>query len=377
MCSAVAAVAVDHALGCQMDPDILAAIARLMEEQERRAAARGQAAASGQSDPTIGEILDAYCAHRSAERNTAAARQVTEETDHARGVHVRPFWGGLRLSECSTEKVEEYRQLRAGQKTQYGRLTAVGTRNQEIIWLKAALNWAVETRRIMANPLDRAHCEPDPAHRETVVDRRQLEMLLRCAHPTLALMITVSWELGLRQGEVRMLRHDQIRDQLVTLSDGTREVAKVLVLPGRKTKTKRPRVIPLSETAAAAIAAAPTWPGCVWVFGNPRNGQLPIPKPTVYRWFRLARDRSCITGVDGEAVWFHSLRHSWATDMTANGCPWPAVRAGGGWQSEQVAARYQHVSPEILGVLREAMQARRAGPQATAPQPQKSTAVKK
>jgi len=131
-------------------------------------------------------------------------------------------------------------------------------------------------------------------------------------------------ETGLRRGELYRLEWDAIQPTTLTV---------------RRSKSGKPRTIPLSERAKAAIAA----------LGNGKRKQSfreALPSPGwLYRRLREAGRRAGLGG----GVGVHTLRHAFATGLADAGVPITRAAALLGHASVTVTQRYYSHLPEYAG----------------------------
>lgn len=169
---------------------------------------------------------------------------------------------------------------------------------------------------------------PPPNQRERFLSRAEADRLLSKlpAGPKRGIVIAVL-ETGMRRGEVLPLAWREVISE-----------ERVIRLPGDRTKTGKPRLIPLSPTLTALLEQASR--STPWVFPNPETGRPYYdPQP----WFPKACEEAGLGDFH-----FHDLRHTFAS--------WWVQRSGSprtlqevlGHQSAQTTKRYSHLDAEHL-----------------------------
>jgi integrase len=165
----------------------------------------------------------------------------------------------------------------------------------------------------------------------------------------MAAFLEVAAALGARRGEVLALRWSDIQDGRVTIARSLTQTKQVLEFKG--TKTERPRVVKVPESALAAIEAhrkrqdefrhqfGPDYRADLdLIFANP-DGTLLKPDSVSASVSALCRRLKLPKGVS-----LHSLRHTHTSHLLANGVPLPVVSARLGHSSVRVTAEiYSHM----------------------------------
>lgn len=151
-----------------------------------------------------------------------------------------------------------------------------------------------------------------------------METFIRMGQPAAADVFAVLIDTALRWGELERLRG----------ADYDRELSHLKV---EITKTGRPRVVPLTQRASAALAR------------NVGSREDPI-FPFSYRQFRhlFETAKDTIGLGDDRQVTIHLLRHTCASRLAAKGIPLPQLQAFGGWTSLAALQRYVHLDVAAL-----------------------------
>jgi integrase len=145
--------------------------------------------------------------------------------------------------------------------------------------------------------------------RHVYLTREQVRALARAAGGEAGDAILLAVLTGLRQGELLRLTPDMIRDGCIVLD--------------ARTKSGRPRIVPLPPEAARIVARRLPWGLTV---DSLRNA-----------WER-ARDAAGLPGVR-----FHDLRHCYASFLVQGGASMTTVRDLLGHSSLAVTSRYAHL----------------------------------
>lgn len=152
---------------------------------------------------------------------------------------------------------------------------------------------------------------PEHSDRHVYLTPENVDLLARCAEPITADMIRFAALTGLRRGEMLALQPDQVRDGVLYLTT--------------RTKTNRPRAIPLPPQAARIASKRLPW--------GISTDQLAA------RW-SVARTAANLP----HAHW-HDLRHTYASWLVQAGQSLTAVRDLLGHSSLAVTHRYAHLAP--------------------------------
>jgi integrase len=127
-------------------------------------------------------------------------------------------------------------------------------------------------------------------------------------------IVIVLADTGCRRMEILRLRWDQ-----------TDLGAGIVTLGAENTKSGRPRKVPLSQRAVAAIKGVRPRPPSPYVFTR-RSGKPHNPRH-LYRLYQRAVAAAGLQGVNGEPITFHTLRHSFVSQARRRGIPERTVMA--------------------------------------------------
>ena len=169
---------------------------------------------------------------------------------------------------------------------------------------------------------------PEATPRTRFLSHDEYRRLLAAAGPHLRPIIETAVATGMRLEELLSLKWEHV--------DLERREVRLVV-----TKSKQPRVIPLSDRAVAIIAAAArSAQASPYVFTNPASGSR---FKTVKRAFRTACRRAGV-----QDMRFHDLRHTFATRLVQSGVDLYVVKELLGHKTITMTMRYAHHYPESL-----------------------------
>ena len=244
--------------------------------------------------------------------------------------HLRPVFGGRRLSEIDTVTIRSYiRQRRSDG-------AAASTINKEIGVFSSAISYAQKERgwRVL-NPVKGIRLK-EPAGRVRWLTNAESQALIEAASDDprarhLPDFITLALHTGMRKGELLGLEWCRVDLQ-----------RNLVYLEAEHTKTKRRRSIPINADARSALLnrarhRADQCPDSPWVFCH-RGGQR---IQDVKTSFATACRRAAIANFR-----IHDLRHTCAAWLVQAGTPLDRVRDLLGHTSITTTEIYAHLSPD-------------------------------
>jgi integrase len=202
---------------------------------------------------------------------------------------------------------------------------SANTVNREQAYLRAVFN---ETIRLghwkKSNPLDTLRAFKIDERELSYLEREQiatlLEQLKKSRNTHVSLVAKVCLATGARWGEAESLRSSQIRNGQIQFV---------------KTKSSKPRAVPITETLENALKAHYEAAG---------DGERLF--ASAYSAFREALIQAKLKLADGQLT--HILRHSFASHFMMNGGNILALQKVLGHHSLTMTMRYAHLSPEHL-----------------------------
>jgi integrase len=195
--------------------------------------------------------------------------------------------------------------------------------------LSSLFSFAERSGWLNQNPLARVDKRslPEAQPRTRFLSKEEYRRLLSASKPHLKPIIEMAIETGLRSEELLGLRWDQL--------DLDRREVRLTV-----TKSKQPRVVPLSNRSVAIFVATAPIGSSPFVFTNPSTGNR---YKTVKRAFQTTCRRSGI-----EDFRFHDLRHTFASWAVQNGADLYRLSRILGHSTLQMTTRYAHLATEQL-----------------------------
>ena len=264
------------------------------------------------------------------------------------------YFGGKRLSEITPAAIEQYRAWRRTTTSRRGRAVTPATINRELACLKRMFNVARKGLIVLkggipgANPMAMVSLEREHNERDRVLSSEEFRCLHDAAAPWLQPMLLVAYYTGMREGEIRSLRWDQIDLKSWTIR-----------LKSRDTKTDEGRIIPLNQTLTTTFKTATRYVRCPWVFVSPAklDRWQANPEQVDPRYHATsvthAFERACKkTGV--ALATFHDLRHTFVTNARRAGIDYFRIMAITGHKTMAVFKRYNTIDQrDLQGAIRQ------------------------
>jgi len=238
-----------------------------------------------------------------------------------------PFFGSKLLTDITPQDIEKYRAQR--RKRDGVTPASLQTVNNDHIVLKHCLNTAVRRGLLQSNPAAKVPL-PDPNNsRDRVLTDDEWTRLYDAAKPHLKPVLLLAYQLGQRLSEILGLTWDR-----VDLKRG------FVQLRSQDTKTKKPRLIPMTPDVRLALLGLAKVRRLasrhVFLF-NKR------PLRDFRTSFRTAMSEAGVSGFR-----FHDLRHCAATNLRRAGIDTTTAMQIVGHTYPQMWKRYNHIQEADL-----------------------------
>lgn len=242
-----------------------------------------------------------------------------------------------------------------------GKALSPTTRNLALRRTKAVLRWGMAEGRTCDSPFLRVKQEPARGKRQTEIPEDDDARVADAVPSEVGVFYRVMAGTGMRGGEVRLLRWDQI-----DLPTGT------IRLAWDETKGRRAAVITLSDDAIAALKKMPR--KGPHVFPSKRTGK-PLSYSHFYSNLRAAFERLGLKAAPGDGrVHPHDTRHSVATRLKRRGAELTDIQGVLRHVNISQTAQYIVTRAEEIAAAARLLNGPRKGPHRA---PRKQTATRK
>ncbi len=243
-----------------------------------------------------------------------------------------PYFGHLRLDEVNQSHVNRFV---AEQKT------STKTINNKLTVLSTMLRYAASIG-LIEEPKLKCHVKSMSPDIVAVPADEVAKLIVKATDDRFRLAVLLASEGGLRVSEIRGLQHTDVRGGQLTVRRAIDQAGNV----GSPKHDKR-RSVPLSPTLATALANVPK--RGLWVVAQDDG------EPMRYEQLRDGLNALYeLAGIDvpvsesGVTMPWHSLRHSFGTELAARGVPIPVIKELMGHASIATTMRYVTVTGSQL-----------------------------
>lgn len=225
------------------------------------------------------------------------------------------------------------------------------TRNLQLTRLKAMVSWAVTDGLIYDSPIRRMKREKARGHRRTEISEDDDERVADKLPLAVSVLFQVQMGTGMRIGEVRQLRWDQIDLE-----------AKTIFLAWDESKGRKAETISLTQAAADALRLMPRVPGSPYVFVSDRTGR-PLTYTHFWSFLRGAFDDLGLKAAPGDGrVHPHDTRHSVASRLNRRGAKLTDIQGILRHTNLAQTAQYIHTRAEEIAAAAALLELPRKGP---------------
>ena len=246
--------------------------------------------------------------------------------------NIKPFLGEYFISQITISVLKKWQLWLREEK---GLSNATINRSRNV--LMHVLDYAVELGLIPANPLMKVK----PLYVDSVSNREAY------TKEEIALLFEDSWNnkiaelacytsalTGMRMGEIRALRGQNIKPDMIVISNAVDHNTGTI----KSTKSGKSRVCPITKELYERLK--PFIRGeDDWVFSL--NGKTPVAASYITKGLNARIDQ---VGIRREGLCFHSFRHFFNSRLIGSGVQGELVRAVIGHESERMTDRYLHLN---------------------------------
>lgn len=243
--------------------------------------------------------------------------------------HLIKFFGEHKnLDELSVKEIEEFK-FHLIKSAPKGFVVYMRT-------LKAAFNIAIEWKYITSNPFVKVKFKKGQKRKPEFITRDDLEKILnQTENKKMKDIFIFAFNTGCRLGEIAQLRWQNIdfRKNIIIIGDNL-----------FTTKNEKQRIIPISKELLPILKelSKKTRKPQNYVFG--RTNSFPFNSDYISRNFKKA----CRKAKLKEEIHFHTLRHSFASNLAIKGVPIIVIKELLGHSSITTTEIYSHTNIEAL-----------------------------
>jgi integrase len=242
--------------------------------------------------------------------------------------HLLPFFGDMEIEKISGMHIERYKAAKRAdglvEKTVNNHLTVLGK------CLRTAQEWGIVEKLPKITNLK------VPPVRFDFLSPEEVDLLLGdTREPFWTVMVRLAVRTGMRRGELMGLDWSD-----VDLERGIVTVRRSLVCGQLSTpKNNRTRYIPLTHDAWEMLATRSKSQGLVFERPDGRPLDKSVAGPAIERMCKRVGLR---------LIGWHTLRHTFASQLAVRGVPLPVIKDLLGHSSITMTMRYAHIAPSSL-----------------------------
>jgi integrase len=292
---------------------------------------------------TFNELADAYMSwiQPNEEAGIPARKRSWKTFDLYAVNQLRRYFGGKKIADITPAMVGLYRDLRRATISRRNAPVSVATCNRELAVMRCIYTMAMRglitlkggaptSNPVASIPIEREHNE-----RDRVLSAEEFGQVYETAEGWLKPMLLIAYHTGMRKGEIRSLRWDQVdlKAGLIRLKSGD-------------TKTGEGRIVPLNQTLTSFLKSATRYGSCPWVLPNPAALERSDPRymatSITHAYTRVCRKAGVANAT------FHDLRHTFVTNARRSGVDAITTMAITGHKTMSVFRRYNAVDTNDL-----------------------------
>jgi integrase len=298
---------------------------------------RGEISGGNPARVTVGELLDDFLVYAKSnvrESTEYIYRKVTENS-------LRPFFATLKAQKVTTDKLNEYRQVRLSE----GRSEATANRELALVRIAYRLGQGSTPPKVLMVP--KFPMVKEDNARQGFLRDEQYSALLAALPTELKSLFVASYETGIRMGELLAIRWEQVDFE-----------AGFIVLQSGETKNGAGRAVPIVPGDMADLLSAAkqkrdaSYPTSPWVF-NRHGEQIKDFRGT---WAK-ARESAGVPDLN-----FHDLRRTAVRNMRKAGVPQVVRMKISGHKTDSMERRYNIVDTDDIAQAKALMGARAKAP---------------
>jgi integrase len=255
-------------------------------------------------------------------------RRSTYDVERKIEGRLRDYFGKMKAQAMTSTTLDRYISWRRSAKPKPSNATV----NRELAYVRLALKLGAQQDPPLVLRVPHFELLPEDNVREGILSHEQYRTVRDSLPAYARIALVLAYHTGARKGELRQIRKDRIDLK-----------AKRIDLPGRTTKGKKPRFLPIYGDMEAEIEMAIANGSKACPFLIQRNG-----KP-VYDWEKAWATACTLAGVP-DAL-FHDLRRTALTNMIEAGLSEKEAMEISGHRTRAVFDRYHIVSERRLREL--------------------------
>lgn len=255
-------------------------------------------------------LIDEYLSYSKANKRSY-------KRDIISTMNLSKFFQNRQISIITSWHVEQYKNERKS-------FVAAATVNRELACLKHMFNLAIQWGWTNKNPVRQVKLFKENNTAMRILANEEARLLLNAANPRLKHVVTIALNTGMRKGEILSLKWEDIDLQIKAI---------------RVTNTKNGevRAVPINSEVEKVLLEIRKLNKGQYLF----PWKYDKPQKEIAKAFRGAIARAGISPCT-----FHSLRHTFASNLVMMGVDLVTVKELLGHKSISMTMRYSHPSPE-------------------------------